>query len=109
MWNGLTAHPSTRLIQRSPEIPGRDRAVWSPLLTVLHQLFRRGKFPFAKSFGEAFLRSVIGDRPHVRTAKVKKQKHLHSPPTDTAHLCKTGDNFVIAHSEKRASGWHGAV
>ena len=108
-WNGLTAYPSTRLIQRSPEIPGRDGAIRPPFLAVLHQLFRRGKFPFAKSFREAFLHSVIADWPDIRPAKVKQQKHLHSPPTDTAHLCKTGDDFVIAHSEKRASGWHGAV
>ncbi|MEY2395417.1 MAG: hypothetical protein QOF94_1762, partial [Acidobacteriaceae bacterium] len=44
-----------RRIQRSPEIPGRNGAIRPPLLAVLHQLFRRGKFPFAKSFGEAFL------------------------------------------------------
>ncbi len=76
-WNGLTAYPSTsRLIQRSPEISGRNRAIRPPFLAVLHQLFRRGKFPFAKSFGEAFLHSVIVDWPNIRPAKVKQQKHL---------------------------------
>src|SRR5258705_9345206 len=81
----------------------------APLFAVLHQLFRLGKLPFAKSFGEAFLHSVIVDWPNIRTAKIKQQKHLHSPPTYAAHLRKTRDDFVIAHSEKRASGWHGAV
>ena len=100
---------STRLIQRSPEIPGRNRAIWAPFLAVLHQLFRRGQFPFSKSFGEAFLHSVIGDRPDIRPAEVKQQKHLDSPTTDTAHLRKTRDDFVIAHSRKRAPGWHGAI
>ena len=109
LFNGLTAYPSTRLIQRSPEIPGRNGAIRAPFLAVLHQLFRRGKFPFAKSFGEAFLHSVIGDRPDIRPAEVKQQKHLDSPTTDTAHLRKTRDDLVIAHSQKRASGWHGAV
>ena len=107
--NGLTAYPSTRLIQRSPEIPGRNGAIRAPLLAVLHQLFRRGKFPFSKSFGEAFLHPVISDRPDIRPAEVKQQKHLDSPATDTAHLRKTRDNFVIAHSRKRAPGWHGAI
>src|SRR6266403_1893472 len=81
----------SRLIQRAPEIPGRDGAMRAPLLAVLHQLFRRGKFPFAKSFGEAFLHSVIVDWPNIRTAKVKQQKHLHSPPAYAAHLRKTRD------------------
>src|SRR5256885_10935003 len=99
----------SRLIQRAPEVPGRDGAMRAPLLAVLHQLFRRGKFPFAKSFGEAFLHSVIVDWPDIRPAKVKQQKHLDSPATDTAHLRKTRDDFVVAHSEKRASGWHSAV
>src|SRR5712671_604864 len=102
-FNGLRAYPSTRLIQSSPEIPGRNGAIWAPFLAVLHQLFRRGKFPFAKSFGEAFLHAVVGDRPHIRPAQVKQQKHLDSPASDTAHLRKTRDDFVIAHSEKRAS------
>src|SRR5512132_3908197 len=102
-FNGLTAYPSTRLIQRSPEIPGRNGAIRAPLLAVLHQLFRRGKFSFAKSFGEAFLHSVIVDWPDIRTAEVKQQKHLHSPPTYAAYLRKARDNFVIAHSEKSAS------
>jgi hypothetical protein len=97
------------LIQRSPEIPGRNGTIRPPLLAVLHQLFRCGQFPFAKSFGEAFLHSVIVDWPHIRTAEVKQQKHLDSPPTYPAHLRKTRDDFVIAHSEKRASGWHGAI
>src|SRR4029450_3292540 len=105
----LKAYPLTRLIQRSPEIPGRNGAIRAPPLALLHQLLRRGKFPFAKSFGEAFLHSVIVDWPNIRTAKVKQQKHLHSPPTYAAHLRKTRDDFVIAHSEKRAPGWHGAV
>ena len=74
-----------------------------------HQLFWRGQFSFSESFGEAFLHSVIGDRPHVRTTEVKQQKHLDSPPTDTADLRKTRDDFVIAHPEKRAPGWHGAI
>src|SRR5438094_9709880 len=99
----------SRLIQRAPAVPGRDGAMRAPLLAVLHQLFRRRKFPFAKSFGEAFLHSVIVDWPNIWTAKVKQQKHLHSPPAYAAHLRKTRDDFVIAHSEKRASGWHGAV
>src|SRR5512132_3830375 len=99
----------SRLIQRSPEIPRRDGAIRAPLLAVLHQLSRRGKFPFAKSFGEPFLHSVIAHWPNIRTAKVKQQKHLHSPPTYAAYLRETRDDFVIAHSEKRASGWHGAV
>src|SRR4249919_1349627 len=94
------AYPSTRLIQRSPEIPGRNGAIWAPFLAVLHQLFWRGQFPFSKSFGEAFLHAVIGDRPHIRPAEVKQQKHLDSPASDTAHLRKTRDDFVIAHSEK---------
>src|SRR5258707_10959277 len=105
-FNGLRAYPSTRLIQSSPEIPGRNGAIWAPFLAVLHQLFRRGKFPFAKSFGEAFLHPVIGDWPDIRPAKIKQQKHLHSPATDTADLRKTRDDFVIAHSENRAAGWH---
>src|SRR5262249_19566071 len=97
------------LILRAPEIPGRNGAIRPPLLAVLHQLFRRWQFPFAKSFGEAFLHPVIIDWPDIRPAKIKQQKHLDSPATDTAHLRKTRDDFVIAHSKKRASGWHGAV
>src|SRR6476659_102537 len=100
MWNVLTAHPSTRLIQRSPEIPSRDGAVWPPLLAVFHQLFRRRKFSFAKSFREAFLHPVIAGWPDIQPAKIKQQKHLDSPSTDTAHSRKTRDNFVIAPSEK---------
>src|SRR5262249_41897369 len=84
-------------------------AVWPPFFSVLHQLFGCGKFPFAKSFGETFPDSVIIDWPDIRPAKVKQQKHLDSPATNTAHLRKTRDDFVIAHSQKRASGWHGAV
>ena len=76
---------------------------------MLHQLFRRGKLPFTKSFGEAFLYPVIGDWPDIQPAKVKQQKHLDSPATNTAHLCKPRDNLVIAHLEKRVSGWHRAV
>src|SRR6476646_7548685 len=99
-FNGLSL---TRLIQRSPEIPGRNGAIRAPLLSVLHQLFRRWQFPFAESFGEAFLHSVIGDGPDIRPAKIKQQKHLDSPTSNTAHLRKTRDDFVIAHSEKSAS------
>src|SRR5258707_7770401 len=102
-FNGLRAYPSTRLIQSSPEIPGRNGAIRAPFLAVLHELFRRGKFPFAKSFGEAFLHAIVGDRPDIPPAKVKQQKHLDSPATDTAHLRKTRDDFVIAHSEESAS------
>src|SRR6266550_2122050 len=105
----MISRGASRLIQRAPEIPGRNGAMRAPLLAVLHQLFRRRKFPFAKSFGEAFLHSVIVDWPDIRTAKVKQQKHLHSPPAYAAHLRKTRDDFVIAHSEKRASRWHCAV
>ena len=76
---------------------------------MLHQLFRRGKFPFAKNLGEAFPHSVIVDWPDIRPAKIKQQKHLDSPATNTAHLRKARDDFVIAHSEKGASGWHGSV
>src|SRR2546421_13053699 len=94
----------SRLIQRAPEVPGRDGAMRAPFLAVLHQLFRRGKFPFAKSFGEAFLHPVIGDGPDIRPAEAKQQKHLHSPPTYTSHFRKTRDDFVSAHSENRASG-----
>src|SRR5215468_3645328 len=97
------------IIQGPPEIPGGNGAVRAPLISVLHQLFRRGKVPFAKSFGEAFPYSVIIDWPDIGPAKIEKQKHLDSPATDTAHLRKTRDDLVIAHSEKRASGWHGAV
>src|SRR6266550_4936388 len=92
----------SRLIQRAPEVPGRDGAIRPPLLAVLHQLFRRGKFPFAKSFGEAFLHPVIGDWPDIRPAKIKQQKHLDGPATDTADLRETRDDLVIAHSEKGA-------
>src|SRR5437762_7581200 len=104
-----TTCPSTRLIQRSPEIPGCNRAIRPPLLAVLHQLFRRGKFTFAKSFGETLLHPIVCDRPDIRPTKIKQQKHLDAPATNTAHLRKTRDDFVVAHSEKRASGWHGAV
>src|SRR5262249_39478883 len=76
---------------------------------MLYQLFRRGKFPFAKSFGEALLHPVIGNWPDIGPAKIKKQKHLDSPATNTADLRKTRDDFVIAHSENRSSGWHSAV
>src|SRR5213595_3124964 len=108
-FTGLNGYPSTRLIQRSPEIPGCNRAIRPPLLAVLHQLFRRGKFTFAKSFGETLLHPIVCDRPDIRPTKIKQQKHLDGPATDTAHLRKTRDDFVVAHSEKRASGWHGAV
>src|SRR5262249_37581989 len=53
--------------------------------------------------------SVIIDWPDIRPAKIKQQKHFDSPATDAAHLGKTRDDFVIAHSKKRASGWHGAL
>src|SRR6476620_504839 len=76
---------------------------------MLHQLFRRRKFPFAKSFSEPFLHAVIGNRPDIWPAKVKQQKHFDSPAADTAHLRKTRDDFVIAHSQTRASGRHCAV
>src|SRR6266436_10025356 len=96
----------SRLIQRTPEVPGRDGAMRAPLLAVLHQLLRRGKFPFAKSFGEAFLHPVIGDGPDIWPAKIEQEKHLNSPATDTAHLGKTRDDFIVAHPEKCAPGWH---
>jgi len=103
------ADASTRLIHCSPEIPGRNGAIGAPFLAVLHQLFRRGKFPLAKSLGEALLHPVIGDWPDIRPAKIKKQEHLHSPAPDTTHLRKTRDDLVIVHSEKGTSGWHRAV
>src|SRR4029453_3446660 len=49
------------------------------------------------------------DWPDIRPPKVKQQKHLDSPATNTANLSKTSDDLVIAHSEKRAARWHGAV
>src|SRR5262245_8927734 len=76
---------------------------------MLHQLFRRGKSTPAKSFREALLHAVIGHWPHIRPAEIKEQKHFYSPATDTANLRKTSDDFVIAHSDKSTSGWHGAV
>src|SRR5262245_21373769 len=97
------------MIQRPPEIPGRNGAIRPPFFAMFHQLFRRGQFPFAKNFGEAFLHPVIIDWPDIRAAKIKQEKHLHSPTADTAHLRKTRDDFVITHSEKLASRWHSAV
>src|SRR5438094_10344288 len=97
------------IIQRSPEIPGGNGAIWPPFFTILHELFRRGKFPFSKSLGETLLHPVISHWPNIRPPKIKQQKHLDSPATNAAHLRKTRDNFVIAHSEKRAAGWHRVV
>src|SRR3954462_10918588 len=108
-FNLSTFNASTVIIQRSPEVPGCNRAIRPPLLAMLHQLFRCGKFTFAKSFRETLLHPIVGDRPDIRPTKIKQQKHLDSPATDTAHLRKTRDDFVIAHSQKGASGWHGAV
>src|SRR5215469_4870720 len=108
-FNGLTAYPSTRLIQRSPEIPGRNGAIRPPFFSVLHQLFRRGQFSFAKSPGETLLHPVISYWPDVRPAKIKQQQHFDSPPANTAHLGKTRDDFVVTHSEKRTPGRNRAI
>ena len=70
---------------------------------MFHQFFWRRQFPSAKSFGEAFTYSIIIDRPDIRPAKIEEKQHLDSPATDAAHLRKTGDDLVVAHSEKRAS------
>src|SRR2546430_13980759 len=64
------------IVQRAPEIPGRNRAVRPPLLTMFHQFFWRRQFPSAKSFGEAFTYSIIIDRPDIRPAKIEEKQYL---------------------------------
>ena len=107
--NSSTIQLFSVVIQRSPEIPSGYGAIRSPFFAVLHQLFRRGKFSFTKSFGETLLHSVIGNWPDIRAAKIKEQKHLDGPATYTADLCKTRDDFLVAHLDNRASGWNRAV
>src|SRR5437868_1052574 len=89
------------IVQRAPEIPGRNRAVRPPLLTMFHQFFWRRQFPSAKSFGEAFTYSIIIDRPDIRPAKIEEKQHLDSPATDAAHLRKTGDDRRRSFGEAR--------
>src|SRR6266516_2436560 len=98
-----------RLIQRPPEIPRRDRAVRPPSFAEFRELLRRGKLSFAKSLGETFANSVVVHRPDVGPAKIEQEKHLDRPAADAAHRGEARDDFVIAHPDKYAPGWHGTV
>src|SRR5438046_10058220 len=91
-------------IQRSPEIPSRNRTIGTPFFSALNQLLRGGQFSSAKSFGETFAHSVIVDRPDIRPTEIEKKEHLNRPAADPAHLCKARDDLVIAHPKKRAPG-----
>ena len=81
----------------------------SPFFPKLHKLFRCRELSPAKSFGETFANTVIIDWPDVRPSEIEQEKHLNRPAAYAAHLCEARDNFVIAHPEKCAAGWHGPV
>src|SRR5882724_10396364 len=100
---------SLRRIQRAPEIPSRDRAVRPPFLTELHELFRRGKFSFAKSLGETFANSVIVHRPYIGPAEIEQEKHLDCPSANAAHGGETRNDLVIAHSDECAPRRHRGI
>src|SRR5438552_17154571 len=85
------------VIQRSPEIPGRNRTVRSPFLPKLHKLFRRREFSPAKGFGETFANTVIIDWPDIRAAEIEKKKHLNCPLANPADLCEARDDFIVVH------------
>src|SRR6266566_8145910 len=100
---------STLIIQRSPEIPSRNRTIGTPFFAALDQLLRGGQFSSAKSFGETFSHSVIVDRPDIRPTEIEKKEHLNRPAANPAHLRKARDDLVIAHPKKRVPGRDRAV
>src|SRR5438477_1682313 len=97
------------LIERAPEIPGRDRSIRPPFLADLLKLFRGRQFFAAESFRETFLHTVIGDRPDIEPSEIKEEQHLYCPPADASHGGEPLDDFLIAHAQKSAPCRHRAV
>src|SRR3954454_20349088 len=95
------AELTVAILQRSPEIPTRDRCMRAPLRADLQNFFRRWPFAHAVRTLDRVLNSQIEVGQHIRPSEAKHQEHLRGPPADALYLDEVLDQIIVAHGLDR--------
>src|SRR5438045_349117 len=82
----LRAELSVAVLERSPEIPARDRRVRTPLRADLLHVLRRRSFALAVSAADGVLNAEVELRQHVAAAEAEHQEHLGRPTSNAFDL-----------------------
>src|SRR6478672_6908997 len=82
------------VLERSPEVPARDRRVRAPLLADAENVLRRRTLLEAIRALDGILHAEVELGEHVRTAEPEHEEHLHRPSPDPLHLHEVLDDLV---------------
>src|SRR5690242_3249651 len=92
----LGAELSVSVLERAPEIPARDAAVWAPLRSDLLHVLGRGPLSLAVRAPDRVLNAEIELREHVAPSQPEHEEHLRRPASDALHLHEMTDEIIIA-------------
>jgi len=85
------------VVERTPEIPTRHRAMWGPLCADSFHLLGGRSLAHPVGAPDGVLNSQIQLWQHVAASEAEHQKHLRSPASYAFDLNEMLDEVVVVH------------